>query len=148
EGSRGGARIADEDLGLLDRESGRGADAVHAQALRGPERLDLHAERLKRRAHYTRVLGVEDALERGDTFGERGEQQRAVGDALRPGQADAARGIGGMGEEKGFHRYSFDAGRRTPAAQAWRAARASDMRRSRPGPSPRSMSSRNTASWA
>src|SRR6185295_8801962 len=84
-----GAGIAEKKLCVFHRE--RAAHATHL--LSGK----LRAQFLQRLAHHPRVVGVEEARDLGLAFGERREEQHAVGDALRAGQAHraarAARGL-------------------------------------------------------
>src|SRR5260221_3330807 len=92
ESERGGqwttvrAGVAQEKVGLLLGE--RSADAAHLDA--GSVLGQRHAEARERFAHDARVLGVEQSLHLRFALGQRGEQEDAVGDALRAGQAHAA----------------------------------------------------------
>ena len=80
------AGVAEKEPGGLDRD-----DAplpVHDEVARGADALDLDTQRLQRVLHPVDVVGVEQPLELRVPGGKRGQQQRAIGDALRPRQGE------------------------------------------------------------
>ena len=77
-----GAGVAQEELGLLDGESASHPcdDGV----------VEPNAQSAQRLAHHPRIVGVEQAADFGLALRQRREQQNAVGNALRAGQAHRA----------------------------------------------------------
>ena len=144
----GRARVTEEKAGALAGKPARRAEPMHAQVLDAVEALDPNAEGLQRLAHHARVVGIEERVKLGSAARKRSEKQRAVGDALGAGKPEAPRCARRTRKVQVLHDYSFEEPRRDPAPRDWRLARASAMRRSSPGPSPLSTSSRNTASCA
>ena len=69
---------------------------------------DLHAQRIKRVEHHTRVVRIKHVTHARDlAFGrQRRKQQHAVGNAFRAREFDVATGGGGGGEGDVFHVYS------------------------------------------
>ena len=91
-----GARVAQEQICLAYRE----------RSARSNDRLDSlksNAKAGKRVAHHLGVVGVEQAADLGLALGQRGEQQDAVGDALRAGEPHRAGGAALGFEPKRFH---------------------------------------------
>jgi hypothetical protein len=66
------------------------ADARHVQ--HGAVATQAAAERLEGGQHHAGVVGIEQVVHRRRAGGQAGQQQHAVGDALRAGQAHAAGG--------------------------------------------------------
>jgi len=141
QGTQCGAGVAEKEIGFLLPE--RPADTLHLDAAGVLGERDPEAR--KRLAHDASVFGVEQSGDVGLALGERGEQENAIGDALRARQAHAPGRALGLRKEASVHGYSLAGERLGGAPQAVRVARASVISRSRPEASPRSMRSRNTA---
>ncbi len=74
--------------------------------------LALHAERSKRVEHDARIVGIEQVRDRRLAFGQRGQQQHAVGDALGAGQSNRAVSAGKRSKIEVVHdRVLFISGR-------------------------------------
>jgi hypothetical protein len=96
----GGAGIAKKKLGISHRKAAAAAgDAPGAVVLF----LDLHAQGLQGFEHARRIVGHEQVAHFGAAFGQGGEQQDAVGDAFRTGQADGAARRDHLGQINEFH---------------------------------------------
>ena len=87
--TEGGAGVAEKEFGLAHRERAAAARDAHTAVIVH----DDHAERGQRGAHHPRVVGVEQPFEQRVTAGQGGQQQHAIGDALRSGKAHHAAGV-------------------------------------------------------
>ena len=82
------AGIAEEEAGPVHGQAAREAGDAHAAGLR----LDRAAEPAQCFEHDLRVVGVEQAVQRRRSGAQAGQQQHAVGDALRARQPHIPRG--------------------------------------------------------
>jgi hypothetical protein len=88
EETRGGAGVADVDPRLAHGDLAAATGDGDGQGVL--IRHDDEAQRAQRRDHDLRVPAEEGAVQRGCAPGQRGEDERAVGDALGAGQGDTA----------------------------------------------------------
>jgi hypothetical protein len=83
-----GAGIAHEQVGLAHREGAAGA--VHRVILAHARLLPAHAQLLQRHQHHVGIVGRQQFADPGRPFGQRRQQQRAVGNAFRARKPDRA----------------------------------------------------------
>ncbi len=86
---------------MLHRE--RAADAAHAVVQAVALAPPVDAERPQRLEHALDIVRHEQVADVGLARGERGEQQHAIGDALRAGQAHGTSGAQHWGQIEKFH---------------------------------------------
>ena len=99
ERSHGGARVAQEQIGLAHRQLG--AQALHAQAAVGLK-LDGAAQLPQGLEHHTSVVRVQQVDDLGLALAQSREQEHTVGNAFGAGQANRATGVGQGGEIEEF----------------------------------------------
>ena len=121
-----GAGIAHEEIGFTHREP-----ALHAVYKPiSNVLLASYAERPEGAQHDAGIVGIQQVGNPGAAISQRCQQQAAVGNAFRPGQADAAAGMRDTLERQARHQLVRAAapGGASPASmessQAWRASRA------------------------
>ncbi len=96
ERAEGGAGITEEQVGVLDRKGA--ADALDPVVVGAFVTGPVHAQMFQGLQHHAGVVGIEQRLHFGRAFGQGGQQQNAVGYALRAGQAHRAASTMGGGQ--------------------------------------------------
>ena len=99
--AEGGAGVAEEQFGLLDGKCASCAmdSIVAAVAVLFP----FDTKFFQRHQHVAGVVRRQQRLDFGHAFGQRGQQQGAVGNAFRTGQHNAAADAGDGGKIDVFH---------------------------------------------
>ncbi len=116
EEARGGAGVAEE-----ERRPGRAETAIAGYDEQGVSRLvDPHPHGPESVGHQPRVVAFQRAREATGAAGETGQQQRAIGDALRPRRRHAAAQGPGRRHDRDSGAFQIEAHGRGSAADRFR----------------------------
>jgi hypothetical protein len=113
-----GAGISHEQVGILDRK--HAVAALDAPCI-AAQRRNANADFLQGIEHHERVVGVEQVTDFGRAFGQRGQQQHAVGNAFRTRQADGAGSPRQRGQGQAAHHSPGGARESSQASRRLRA---------------------------